>query len=114
DISGQNITGYYTVLFDQSGTNILTTGFSPSTFTLSSGETYIVQVDDYGSCTFSHWADTGSTNPQRTITAASTDAQLTAVYSCATSTINITATSGHGSPLVGYYATLSTTSGTLL
>jgi hypothetical protein len=111
---GQNLTGYYTVLFDQSGTNILTTGFSPTTFTLNSGQSYTVQVDDYGSCTFSHWSDTGSTNPQRTITAATTDVQLTAVYSCATSTINIAATNGHGTPLVDYYATLSTAGGTLL
>jgi hypothetical protein len=114
DTSGQTIVGYYTVLFEDS--NILTTAYSPATFTLDSGQSYTIQVDNYGSCHFDHWADTESTDPQRTITAASTDVQLTAVYSCATSTstISIAATNGHGSPLVGYYATLSTTGGSLL
>ena len=73
---------------------------------MNSSQPYTVQVDDYGSCQFDHWADTGSTDPQRAISISS-DTQLTAVYSCGTSTIYISATNAGGSPLSGYYATLS-------
>ena len=55
DTTGQSITGYYTVLFQNGG--VVGTGFSPATFTLDSGQTYTVQMDNYGSCQFDHWAN---------------------------------------------------------
>jgi hypothetical protein len=55
----------------------------------------------------------GCTSPQRTISLSS-DAQLTAVYSCSTSTIDISAASSTGAPLAGYYATVSLSNGTLI
>ncbi len=45
DLSSKQINGYYTVL-SQSG-NAVATGFTPATFTLNAGQSYVVQVDDY-------------------------------------------------------------------
>jgi hypothetical protein len=104
DQNGQTITGYYTVLF-QNG-SIFATSFSPSTFTLVRGQSYAVQVDDFGPCHFDHWLDTGSTTSKRSISISS-DTQLTAVYSCSTSSIQVLTTNSGGSQIAGYYATLS-------
>ena len=62
--SGATITGYYTVL-NYSG-SVQQTGFT-LTFTVSNGESYSVQVDNYGSCSFVHWADTGSQVSSRVV-----------------------------------------------
>ena len=51
---GNTITGYYTALYDSNG-NVLHTGYTPSTYTLSNGANYEVEADSYGGCTFSHW-----------------------------------------------------------
>jgi len=79
-INGTVITGYYTELHDQSST-VLATGFTPVTYTLSNGQTYLVLVAGYGSCGFDHWLDTGSTSNQRNVSITS-DTQLTAVFNC--------------------------------
>jgi hypothetical protein len=94
------------VLFDQTGSNLSPmTGFSPTSFTLNDGQSYVVEPENYGPCAFSHWADTGSTNPQRTVSI-STNTQLTAVYSCSTSTINVSTTTSGATTLTGYDVTL--------
>jgi chitobiase/beta-hexosaminidase-like protein/Big-like domain-containing protein len=74
---GGTITGYWTVL-QQNGQTVAT-GFSPATFTLNSGQQYDITVSDYGSATFHHWLDTGSTVRTRTISI-SVDTTITAVY----------------------------------
>ena len=112
DQSGNAITGYYTVL-DQNGGPV-GTGFSPAAFTVSSGVSYAVGVQDYGSCHFDHWTDTGSTDRQRTFTASSGAQTMTAMYDCGTttttsggtSTITVSGVSSSGSTMTGYYATL--------
>jgi hypothetical protein len=111
DSSGNAITGYYAVL-DQSG-NAVATGFSPATFAVSGGQTYVLEVENYGSCIFDHWADTGNTDSQRTFTAASSAQVLTAVYDCGSatttggsSTINVSGVDSAGNPISGYYTTL--------
>src|SRR5207247_9044739 len=63
-INGTVITGYYTELHDQSST-VLATGFTPVTYTLSNGQTYLALVAGYGSCGFVHCLDTGSPSNQR-------------------------------------------------
>jgi hypothetical protein len=112
--SGNAITGYYTVL-DQNGEPIAT-GFSPAAFNVSSGQAYAVEVQDYGSCTFDHWTDTGSTDRQRAFTASSGAQTLTAVYDCGTttttttnggtSTITVSGVDSSGRAIAGYYTTL--------
>jgi hypothetical protein len=111
DQAGRPIAGYAIALL-QSG-SVVAKSFSPSSLTLNSGQTYTVLADDYGSCHFDHWADTGSTISQRAITISSSTA-LTAVYSCVTSTINTSTTNSAAAPLTGYYSTLSLSDGTFL
>jgi hypothetical protein len=81
DAYGNTISGYDTLVYQN--TNLIASGFSPSTFSLSPGATYLVQMANYGTCSFNHWSDTGNTGSQRTFVATSAGAQtLTAVYNC--------------------------------
>ena len=57
------------------------TGYTPANFTLVSGQTYAVEADGYGGCSFDHWQDTAGTNNRRDI-ALSSDTSLTAVMNC--------------------------------
>ena len=78
DSSGNAISGYWTALYDSSD-NVISTGFTPATFTLNSGQQYSVRVGNFGSYSFNHWADNGSTaNPRDVSITANT--QLAAVY----------------------------------
>jgi hypothetical protein len=82
--NNQPISGYYVVLFDSSG-NIVATGFTPTQFTVTAGDTYSIQADNYGSCTFNHWlisdVPNNTSNPM-TFTFSSTYDDITANYSC--------------------------------
>lgn len=77
DMSGNPIYGYYTVESLPSG-QVIATGFSPATFTLNTGQSYVISVDNYRNYVFDHWLDTGSTSPERTISTPT--ASITAVY----------------------------------
>src|SRR3989475_4484326 len=65
DLSGNQITGMWTELHDSSG-KTLKTGYTPISFSVTSGTQYIVYVSNWQNIVFSHWED-GSTNPQRTV-----------------------------------------------
>jgi hypothetical protein len=78
--TGTTITGFWTVLYDQTGT-VLATGYTPVGFTLSNGQNYQVEADSYGSCNFAYWQDNGSTSYLRTISINS-NTNLVAVYAC--------------------------------
>jgi hypothetical protein len=113
DQNGNALPGYYAALY-QNG-NQVGTGFTSATFQPTAGATYVVQVGNYGSCTFSHWQDTGSTTDQRTFTAQSSALTFTAVYACAnsappagsgTSTISLSTVNSAGATISGYYSTL--------
>ncbi|HJT10074.1 MAG TPA: hypothetical protein VJ771_04755 [Candidatus Nitrosotalea sp.] len=80
DQNGNALTGYAIELDDNTGT-LLDTGYSPAVFTLNAGQDYQVSPDDFGSCTFNHWSDTGSTSDNRDISI-QTDTSLTAVFNC--------------------------------
>ena len=80
--TGTVITGFWTELHDQTGT-VLASGYTPFTYPLNNGQTYIVEVDGYGSCAFDRWLDTGNTNNQRNVSVTS-DTSLTAVLNCST------------------------------
>jgi chitobiase/beta-hexosaminidase-like protein/Big-like domain-containing protein len=67
--AGAAITGYYITL-RQNG-DLISTGFSPNTFNIQTGQQYVVGVADYGTMVFHHWLDTGSTERYRTISVAS-------------------------------------------
>ena len=83
DTAGKTLTGYYTEL-DLNGAAV-SNGYTPATFTLADGVTYSVVVDGYGSCAFSHWADTGSADDPRAISIASSTS-ITAVLNCGPTT----------------------------
>ena len=115
NLSGQAFTGMYTVLFSNSG-SVLQTGFTPANFTLSNGQTYMVLVDDYGSCYFDHWADTGSSINPRSITI-SNNTQITAVYNCggsSSSGVSINSVDQSGNAIAGYYVVLYNSNGNVL
>jgi hypothetical protein len=81
DQNGNAISGYYTVLLSSDG-SVMSTGFTPTTFSdLTVGQAYSVQVDDFGSCSFAKWADTGNTSTIRDFTAGGAES-FTAVYTC--------------------------------
>lgn len=75
--SGGPLTGMYIELQNPSGTD-LQTGYSPASFTVTSGQQYVVYANSYGATQFSHWGN-GSTNPALAITQAA-DMNLTAYY----------------------------------
>jgi hypothetical protein len=78
---GQPLTGYEAVL-NQSGTKIVARGYTPATFTLNNGQPYTVDVDNFTTCHFAYWLDTGNTTQVRSISITS-NAQITAVMNCA-------------------------------
>src|SRR2546422_9609298 len=89
DSQGHTITGYNVVL-TQGGTTVAS-GFSPVTFTLTSGTQYSVSASSFGTFVFDHWLDTGSTvNPRPISITANT--VITAVYRI--SAISLNPTSG--------------------
>jgi len=78
--NGSAISGYYVVLYSANG-SVMATGLTPQTFETAIGSTYSVQVQDYGSCTFSHWSD-GITGDSMIFIMTSGSLDLTAAYSC--------------------------------
>ena len=78
DSYGNTLTGFYTELYAQNGTQLYA-GYTPYNFTLNNGENYTVHVEDYGNYKFNRWADTSSTDANRTISITS-DNTITAVY----------------------------------
>jgi trimeric autotransporter adhesin len=82
DTSGSSITEQ--AVLNQSG-SIVVIGATPYTFTLNDGQSYTVQVDNGDSCNFSHWADTGSTSPSRTVSISNNN-KYTAIMNCGTET----------------------------
>src|SRR5207244_6648781 len=89
DTSGATLTGYNTVL-SQNGVTVAS-GFTPATFTLNNGQSYSLLVNGFGSCSFDHWLDNGSTGNPIAVSVTS-DTQLTAVMNCVTSTTTISST----------------------
>ena len=79
DTSGNALTGFYTEL-DLNGAAV-NSGYTPMVYTLNNGVTYSVMVDGYGSCTFSHWAGSGSTADPMSISINS-NTSITAVLNC--------------------------------
>jgi hypothetical protein len=113
DTGGNTLTGYYVALY--SGGTLQNTGYTPAIFNLVDGQTYVVEVGNYGSCNFNNWSDTGSTNPSRSITI-SANTQITAVYNCGTpvgSSVTVKSVDQNGAAITGYYTVLFTSSGSV-
>ena len=115
DSNNNEILGYYTVLYLNG--QAVTTGFSPTTFTVNSGDFYVIQVQDYKNFVFDHWQDTGSTTRDRTISI-STDTTITAIYTNLGSgqppnSILVKSTDSSGTTITGYYTVLMQNGATL-
>lgn len=110
DLYGNPITGYFIAV--QLNGNTLKSGFSPTSFALSSGQTYTIIANEYGDYAFDHWSDNGRTLMYRDISM-STDTELTAVYrnindpvASGNSTISVSTVDSSGNPITGYYVSL--------
>ncbi len=117
DTNGNTITSYYMVLYDSSG-DVLATGFTPATFSTTSGVTYSIQADSYGSCTFSSWSN-GATSDPMTFTATSGTTSFTAIYSCTGSSsgaseVAVNSQASNGTSISGFYTVLYDSSGDVL
>ena len=75
-VNGNAVTGMWTTVSDSSGQ--ARTGYTPTTFTATSGAPYTVTVADYQNYVFAHW-DNGSTDRTRTVNPTA-DTTLTAYY----------------------------------
>src|SRR2546426_3710263 len=85
DLSGNSFAGMWTTI--QSGGTTVKTGYTPVTFTATTGTQYTVTVSNYQNYVFNHWDD-GSTNAARTITPTQSTT-LTAYYSTGTPTSTV-------------------------
>src|SRR3989449_529232 len=83
DLSGSSFTGQWVQLNDSSGKTIAT-GFTPATFSVTSGSQYTVFAANFQNVVFNHWSD-GNTNPSRAITPTQSTT-LTAYYSTSSTT----------------------------
>jgi hypothetical protein len=124
DMAGTPMRGYYAVL--SLAGNLTGTGFTPVSFALVDGQSYVIQVDiqvaspgDTGSCVFDHWADTGSNDTYRVIAIAG-DTKVSAVYNCGVyspapiptnSTVTVNSVDENGVAISGYYVGLSSSGG---
>src|SRR2546427_109098 len=100
DLSGSPLTGMWVELNDSSGSRIAS-GFTPTTFSVTSGVQYTVHAANWQNIVFNHWND-GNTSPARIIVPTQTTT-LTAYYSTGSTTTS------PGSP-TGLAATATSTS----
>src|SRR2546425_8620629 len=82
-LSGNSFTGQWVQLNDSSGKTIAT-GFTPATFSVTSGTQYTVFAANFQNTVFNHWSD-GNTNPSRAITPTQSTT-LTAYYTTSSTT----------------------------
>lgn len=78
DLAGNPIDGLYVELQNTNG-NDIATGYTPITFSVKSGQQYVVYADNYQNFQFNHW-DNGNTSPARSVTLTQS-AKMTAFYS---------------------------------
>src|SRR2546425_549099 len=106
DLSGSSFTGQWVQLNDSSGKTIAT-GFTPATFSVTSGSQYTVFAANFQNVVFNHWSD-GNTNPSRAITPTQSTT-LTAYYSTSSTTTPPPSPTSPSSP-TGLAATATSTS----
>src|SRR5438105_914468 len=75
--------------FENPSGSLIASGFTPVSFSATSGQQYIVYATNYQTTIFNHWDD-GATNPYRSITPTQ-NLTLTAYYTTSTSSTTPTA-----------------------
>ncbi|MCL4518814.1 MAG: spherulation-specific family 4 protein [Thaumarchaeota archaeon] len=121
DQNGAPINGLYTMVQSTSGA-VLDTGYTPLTYSATTGNQYVVTADGYGSYVFSQWS-TGSTSATITISATQS-MTLTAYYQNTQSTtttttsqtvpVTIQSVDQNGAPINGLYAVIQSSTGSTL
>jgi hypothetical protein len=79
DLSGNRISGVWTVIRHATNGTVIQTGFTPLTFIGDSGAEYKVSVANYDGRIFQNWKDGGSTDRARTINL-TTNTTITATF----------------------------------
>ncbi|HEV2192763.1 MAG TPA: hypothetical protein VGR54_03985 [Nitrosopumilaceae archaeon] len=92
DLSGNKIKGIWIELHNPNG-KVLKSGYTPRSFSISSGNQYVIYVSNWQNLVFNHW-DNGSTDPFRTITPTHS-VTLTAYYSTDSTTSSKTTRDDH-------------------
>ncbi len=105
--SGSAINGMWTT-WSRSG-SLLASGFTPTSFGGTVGDTYTVTVSNYGSAVFCHWQD-GTTNPSKSLVLQGS-VTLKAYYSTTSSCqvtfpVNIVSETTGGVAISGLYTTV--------
>lgn len=77
-VTGTALPGYYNIL-SPSDTTGTSSGFTTNTYSLISGISYTVGMQDYGGYVFDHWQDTSSTDRNRVVNI-NVNSSITAVY----------------------------------
>ena len=92
--------------------NIVATGFTPVAFPVTSGQSYVVSVSDYGSNYFNHYSN-GFTVRSIPVTANSSTTSLTAIFTTTPQTppttnysITVNSHDMNGTALTGFYVDL--------
>jgi hypothetical protein len=110
---GTSFSGMYVLMQQNSAT--LDTGFTPKTFSTTSGQTFALTPEDYTNAYFLKWSD-GSTARTKIVTAADSSSILVAIYASTPTTIGSTSSSGnlviastdsHGNSINGYWTAVS-------
>lgn len=124
DQNGTGISGYYTVLYDSSG-SVVNTGFTPYAHATTAGQTYSVEAQSYGNCAFAQWSNGVSSDPM-TFTAINSTLTLTAVYNCggtsgggsggssSSPSITVNSIDQSNNIITGYYVILTDSSGSVI
>jgi hypothetical protein len=92
DLSGNQIRGIWIELHNPSD-QVLKNGYAPISFSVSSGNQYVIHVSSWHNIAFNHW-DNGSTDSHRTITLTHS-VTLTAYYSTGSTTQSKTTHGDH-------------------
>ena len=79
DAKGNTLSGFYVALYE--GGSVVATGFTPTSFSTTTGASYALLADSYGNCTFSNWSD-GRRGDPRPFAASGSAMSFTAIYSC--------------------------------
>jgi len=83
--TGGALNGMYIIL-TQSGSTV-GSGFTPTSFSVTSGQTYTVSAESYTNAYFNEWSD-GVCSSSRSVTASSSQTTLTALYTTTQQTCN--------------------------
>src|SRR6185312_2258838 len=107
--NGTEITGLFVELEDPQTSSVIAWGFSPASFTLQKGATYLAVPNDYNNIVFDNWSDSGSNIREKSISITS-DTLITATYSdksaLGPSVVKVNSADDTGNSLPGYYTIL--------